>query len=394
VSDNREAEGAGSATSDAPSQAVAIVDATPLAAGTEAADWSPASSDMRMRVAAGPLIEAFPMLGAALRSGDVVRITGPAALVRGLRDGSLHMMSTSTGMTGDVMNASNSIVGKLRLGPVSVAPAQLAAVFAVASVATLQYYLQAITEQLDQISIQLGSVLELISGSAAAELENAFRVSEHLGAVLDNTGALIDRDFVQLSLAEDAATTAYLRDLSFVERIAAEATRLSTNLDEAGATVDTSRYPRGLRKFKADLKRLHGELPIAAHALERLLLAADVRARLLVLRSAAESRGDASRADVIVTRARHAMGEMALEMGALAPGLGAFQAIDDRVVSQLFYVDTKVNEAMTEFRSSFGQSAPRAAALVGVLTQLSSAAVEVVEVRAISDGQLEVATVN
>ena len=165
--------------------------------------------------------------------------------------------------------------------------------------------------------------------------------------------------------------------------------RIEEPLNAANATIGTTHYPKGLRRLKSDLGRLADELPGAAQTLERLLLAAEIRARLLLIRAASDTTDDA-RTAVVTGRVTDAVVEMGVELATLGLGLRGFDGLSPESIDRLFYMEGGVKVALAHYEQQIRPLAPRADQLAHVFARVGGTPIEVLEVREGAPGELEI----
>jgi hypothetical protein len=340
----------------------------------------------RTPIAVGPAVSALLDLAQTVQTQSLLTVVGPQHLLDGIKSGTLRVLSTSTGKTGTVVDVlTGKVVGQLRFRGAPIAVPTVATLFQIASAVTLQYYLHEITARLNALSTQLGHVMELVEGTARAELDVAFTESAELAETLDRFGHLSERDFPKLVAAERAANLGYQRDLVILTRFSSHAEQIGRIYTPAASTIGTARFPRGMNELKALLKRLDAEVSPTSQALSRLLIASVTRARLLLIRAAAESAIDSDLAEVAAQRVRTEMGSMQSELGALRLALETPTRIDDAVLSRLLVADRRPLSAVAAYRrdmeplldilGGWSKSLVNpATGDVGVLTVLSDAA--------------------
>jgi uncharacterized membrane protein YkvA (DUF1232 family) len=234
-------------------------------------------------VAAGPIATTLADAGIAIHQGQVLQVLGPPHLVQGLRDGTYHLLETSTGHIGTVADQSG-IVGHLRVGTdLTQAAAQGAlAAFKVASVVTLQYYLARIDTQLVAIDRQLKAIQQDLLDETFGEIQTARESCADVEEVLRDLGHIGALDLQRLAHAEQRIDHAYHAQVKKLEGFCSQVDALL-----AGDQLDRDRC--------ADLLREGSGRRLAQAQL--MLYAAVVRHRLngLAVAAAAQESPDRAR---------------------------------------------------------------------------------------------------
>jgi hypothetical protein len=282
------------------------------------------------------------------------------------------------------------IVGQARFRPCSAIGPGLAAGFQVASAITLQYYLNEITSQLASIEGAVDRIYEFLSETALAEIMNASRTSEDLAAILSGSGTLEPHDLTRLVNAQEAVSTAYLRDVKLTEKFCEQAAELSRRLDEVATTVGTPRLPHGLGQLKRDLLRFDDALPGSIETAARAVLSAEVRARLLLIEAAVETSDGAERGSVISTRAKAAIQEQALELRDMSQLFSCFPEPTIAVLGRLFVGDDKIREVIERFRDGTSWMTARVDRLATAFEQGIGAPIATMEIRPVNESEVEV----
>jgi hypothetical protein len=169
-----------------------------LPPGTPTLFDAPATTEARddlPPLALNQLLQSLPALAKALQGGTVVRVLGPESLLQGLQSGSLRLLE-SGGNLGTVVDKSGRIAGQLRFGDphsLRVVSAPLA-VFQVASLVTLQYYLHDISRRLATIQQVVEEVRRRFQHHLDAKVEAAHREYLHLEAYARGTATLTEGD--------------------------------------------------------------------------------------------------------------------------------------------------------------------------------------------------------
>ncbi|HMY20805.1 MAG TPA: hypothetical protein PKA58_30985, partial [Polyangium sp.] len=183
------------------------------------------------------LVKAVPLVAAGLEAGQVFKVVGTPALVEGLANGSLSLMSTTGGSLGTVVsNASGRITGQLRFAQASAAPI-------LAPVLAFQvFHALAGTMQLNRINTRLDTMqrsLERIAIRHEAEVlgkaNQAIRMLEDLLQERQNTGTFSPDILTRLALVEKTIGSIVERNRILVDQLKQRINALRQTSGKIGA---------------------------------------------------------------------------------------------------------------------------------------------------------------
>lgn len=315
-------------------------------------EWAPTAERTIMPV--GQLVAVLPGIEEAMRAGQVYHLVGR------IPPGLHHMQSG--GLLGTLVDGNNKIAAQARFVKADAAPiaAGVAATFQIASAITLQYYLNEMVNRLDSIEAAVNRVMEFLTETALAEITNAYRASEDLATILVSTGTLEPHDLTRLVSALSDVSTAYLRDARLVDQFVELALDLDGRLDAAAATVGTTDTPKGLRTLKSDITDFGDALAGYLETADRMLVAAQVRARLLLIESAAERSTGPGRGAVVTEQVDATLREQGGEVARLLELAECFTDSAMDAISRLFFGEGKIRSVLDRFRTGVSQLLPRA----------------------------------
>lgn len=148
------------------------------------------------------LISASPIVAAALQKGFLLQPIGPSALLQGLKNGTISLMSTPTGLTGTALsNLTGKIVGQLRFA--SVGLAKIVIPLALANFITgimLLYKLKKIDKKLDKLQRSVDYVLMRMKGESYGRLLAIFKTLQEIDTKYRTIGSFSDDMTISLSI--------------------------------------------------------------------------------------------------------------------------------------------------------------------------------------------------
>lgn len=133
----------------------------------------------------------------AIKTGQMMRVVGPASVLAGLNSGSLELIHPAEGNLGTVRGvADKRFAGNLRFGdPGETASAtQALAAFKFASAVTLQYYLARIDRELGEIVAAVSVLKQVENDNRFGTIEAARSRCRTVEKVLAKTGVVGDHD--------------------------------------------------------------------------------------------------------------------------------------------------------------------------------------------------------
>jgi hypothetical protein len=167
------------------------------------------------------LAKASPFVLAGLEAGQVFKVVGTPALLGGIKDGSLTLMSTSEGALGTVLQRSSGrIAGQLRFAQASLAPV-------VTPLLAIQiFHGIAGTAQLNKINARLDGMQRLLERASIRQeaatlgsLRHALRVLDDILAERATTGTFSPDMLMRLAQVEEAIGSVVERNLILVEQV-------------------------------------------------------------------------------------------------------------------------------------------------------------------------------
>ena len=155
----------------------------------------------------GKLVENIPILNLALRKGKIVEIVGPPEVLKGLRNGTMALMrkrKNGKDLGTVVWNDSKKISGQAELQKMRtfVAPAMA---FQLLAIATSQYYLVEINQQLERILEGIQEILRRMQLEAWGKSRGARRTVLEVADHLDNLPENSQEFWSRLGAAEQGA---------------------------------------------------------------------------------------------------------------------------------------------------------------------------------------------
>lgn len=181
------------------------------------------------------LAKASPFVLEGLRAGRVFKVIGTPALVRGLKEGSMTLMSTSQGALGTVLERSSGrIAGQLRFAQASLTPvmAPLLAVQVFQAIASTAQ-LSRINARLDMVQRSLERASIRHEAATLGQVRHALRVLDDILEERRSTGTFSPDMLMRLAQVEESIGSVVERNRVLVEELRE---RLHTLMQSSGKT--------------------------------------------------------------------------------------------------------------------------------------------------------------